>query len=278
MKDELLTIHDVIKLHSIFKKPHGEKLAGFLFRLAGIHKINDAYNSTKHLSGPDVENKMIEGLGIRKKVHNIEVIDRFEGKPFITVSNHPYGHIDGIMLIGSIAERRQDFKVLVNWILGLVDSMQDHFIEVNPYESGSLSERSSLSGIKKSISHLKGQHPLGLFPAGAISKNKITKIEDRDWQPSVLKLIKKAKLPVIPVFISGTNSPLFNFLDLIDWRLRTLRLPHELTNKKEKTIHLMFGEPIMPNEQAACKDTDKLGAYLKEKTYSLKKTLKELSH
>lgn len=243
-------------------------------KLGGLNYVNRVYDSGKYETGTDIEDAMLDkGVGIKRMVHNIEVLKQFDGQPFITVSNHPYGHIDGIMLVGEVAKIRSDFKVMVNWMLGLIDTMEDHFIGVNPYSSGSLSERSSLAGVKECIQHLKENHPLGFFPAGAVSKNKIIKIEDREWQDGVIKLIQKAKVPVIPVYISGQNSWLFNFLDLIDWRLRTVRLCHELNNKKGKTIHMVFGEPITVEEQKKFSDTKLLGSFLKEKTYNLKSTL-----
>ena len=73
--------------------------------------------------------------------------------------------------------------------------------------------------------------------------------------------------------ISGKNSWFFNFLDLIDWRLRTVRLCHELANKKGKSIHMVFGEPISVEEQAEYKDAKSLGEFLKKKTYDLKMNL-----
>jgi putative hemolysin len=277
MKDQLISKDDIKKLHPIFRKSYGDKLADFVIRFAGLYKANDAYDSTKYMTGADVENKMMEFLGITRKAHHLDVTDAFEGKPFITVSNHPYGHIDGIMLIGTLAEKRPDFKVMVNWILGQIDTMADHFIGVNPFQAGTV-DRSSLGGVKECIRHIKNSHPLGFFPAGAMSKNKITRIEDRDWQPSVLKLIQKAKVPIIPVYISGHNSVFFNFLDLIDWRLRTVRLCHELTNKKGKTIHLIFGQPILPEEQERYEDTVAFGKFLKGKTYELKNEMGTFGH
>jgi Putative hemolysin len=270
MKDQLISLEDIKKVHPIFRKSYGDSLARFVVKLAGLNNVNRVYDSAKYETGTDIEDKMIDGLGIKRYVHNIRILDQFEGKPFITVSNHPYGHLDGIMLVGEVAKVRPDFKVMVNWMLGMIDIMQDHFIGVNPYSSGSLSERSSLAGIKECIDHIKGNHPLGFFPAGAISKNKITRIEDREWQPSVLKLIQRVKVPVVPVFISGHNSAFFNFLDLIDWRLRTVRLCHELMNKKGKSIHMVFGKPITVEEQSNYSDIKLFGRFLKEKTYELK--------
>ncbi|GHT72238.1 hypothetical protein AGMMS50262_00310 [Bacteroidia bacterium] len=238
-------------------------------KVGGFDKVNRVYDSAKYKTGTDIEDAMIDGLGIIRKVHHIEVLKQFEGQPFITVSNHPYGHVDGIMLIGEVSKVRPDFKVMVNWMLGQIDIMQDHFIGVNPY-SAKVSARSSFNGLKECITHLRENHPLGFFPAGAISKTVgFNKIKDKEWQEGVLKLIQKVKVPVIPAYFSGQNSRFFNFLDRIDWRVRNARLCHELDMKKGKTIHLVFGDPIFPEEQKLYPDTKQFGAFLKEKTYEL---------
>ena len=273
MKEKLVSIEDIKKIHPVFRKSCGETLAKCVIKLAGLDNANMVYDSGKHKTGTDIEDAMIDDLGIKRVIHNIDILKQFDGQPFITVSNHPYGHLDGIMLIGEVAKIRPDFKVMVNWMLGLVDVMADHFVGVNPYSSGALAERSSLSGIKECILHLKENHPLGFFPSGAVSKNKINRIEDREWQDSVVKLIQKAKVPIVPVYISGKNSWFFNFLDLIDWRLRTVRLCHELANKRGKSIHMVFGEPVSVEKQVEYKDTKSLGEFLKKKTYDLKISL-----
>lgn len=273
MKEKLIDLELIQSISPIFKKPYGPFLAKIAMKVGGFDKVNRVYDSAKFKTGTDIEDAMIDGLGITRKVHNIDVLKRFEGEPFITVSNHPYGHIDGIMLIGEVAKIRSDFKVMVNWMLGLIDIMQDHFIGVNPYSSDTI-KKSSLSGVKECIDHIKNKHPLGFFPAGAVSKNiGRNKIEDREWQEGVVKLIQKVRVPVVPVFISGQNSWFFNFLDKIDWRIRTVRLCHELDTKKGKTIDMIFGQPIFPEEQAEYKDTKEFGAFLKQKTYELRDSI-----
>lgn len=273
VKEKLIDMELLQSISPVFKKWYGPLLAKCAMKIGGFDKVNRVYDSAKFKTGTDIEDAMIDGLGITRKVHNIEVLEQFAGKPFITVSNHPYGHIDGIMLIGEVAKIRPDFKVMVNWMLGLIDIMGDHFIGVNPYSSDAV-KKSSLSGVKECLDHLKENHPLGFFPAGAVSKNiGGNKVKDRDWQEGVLKLIKKAKVHVVPVYISGQNSWFFNFLDKIDWRIRTVRLCHELDTKKGKTIHMVFGNPISPEEQSQFDDVKLFGEFLKEKTYSLASTL-----
>lgn len=270
MKEKLIDNVLLESLSPIFKKKYGPLIAKIVMKVGGFDKVNRVYDSAKYKSGTDIEDTMIDGLGITRKVHNIDVLKQFEGKPFITVSNHPYGHIDGIMLIGEVAKVRPDYKVMVNWMLSLIDIMGDHFIGVNPYNADTV-KKSSLGGVKECIMHIKQNHPLGFFPAGAVSKNiGRNRVEDREWQEGVIKLIQKAKVPVIPIYISGQNSWFFNFLDKVDWRIRTVRLCHELDTKKGKSINMVFGDPIFPEEQAQYKDAKILGKFLKEKTYALK--------
>lgn len=269
MKDKLIDQAVLESISPIFKKKHGPFLGKIALKIIGGDKVNRVYDSAKYKTGTDIEDAMIDGLGITRKVHNVDVLKQFDGKPFITVSNHPYGHIDGIMLIGEVAKIRADYKVMVNWMLGLVDIMEDHFIGVNPYDPGKV-DKSSLSGVKECIEHIRNNHPLGFFPAGAVSKNiGGNKVEDREWQEGVIKLMQKLNVPIIPAYFSGQNSRFFNFLDKIDWRIRTLRLCHELDTKKGKTMNLVFGEPIFPEEQSQYTNTKEFGEFLKRKTYAL---------
>jgi putative hemolysin len=231
--------------------------------------VNRVYDSAKHRSGTDIEDAMIDGLGITRRIHNIDVLRQFDGQAFIVVSNHPYGHIDGIMLIGEVAKVRPDFKVMVNWMLGMIDIMQNHFIGVNPFSQNQIN-KSSIGGLKECFLHLKKKHPIGFFPAGSISKNAgFNKAKDREWQSGVIKLIQKAQAPIIPAFISGKNSWFFNFLDHFHWMARNIRLCHELDTKKGKTIHLVFGEAILPEQQKKFTDAKAFGEFLREKTYDL---------
>lgn len=271
MKEKLLSYEDVRKLHPIFRGKMGNTLIKLVLKITGLSKVNRIYDTSKHLEGVDFCRNLLDDVGVKVVPENIEVLDQFKDQAFITVSNHAYGHIDGIIAIDLVARVRSDYKMMVNFILGMIDTMAMHFITVNPYSSGKLAEKSSLEGVKQCIEHLKEGHPLGFFPAGAVSKTKSLKldVEDREWQDSVVKLIKKAKVPVVPMYFTGKNSWVFNLLDLIDWRLRSLRLGHEVYNKKGKTIYVRFGEPIMPEEISEYKETRDLAQFLKDKTYAL---------
>lgn len=145
---------------------------------------------------------------------------------------------------------------------------------MNPFESRR--DISSAGGLKEAIRHLSDGKPLGLFPAGEVSAYQVdsNSIEDREWSPSVLKLIRKANVPVIPVYFKGSNSMLFQVLGLIHPMLRTVKLPSELLNKKNRVIKLRIGNPISTEIQNSFSDIMQYGKFLRAKTYLLGLPLK----
>lgn len=274
MKEILISDEDIKKLHPIFEKKHGDRYIKWARKLTGLNRACRVYDQSKHLTGVEFTTDLLDKLGITRTVVNGEILEQFKDKPFIVVANHPNGHVDGIALIETVGSRVDNFKVMVNFILGLVDTMDDHFIKVNPYRE-SEQKHISLSGIKESIAHIRSGSPLGFFPAGSVSRLKFKNgrfiIHDREWQPSVVKLIQKAKVPVIPLYIDFRNSYLFYSTRFIHWMLQTLVLCHELDNKKGKEMKLIFGEPIIPEEIKKYKNVEQLAKFLSDKTYSLTK-------
>ena len=59
----------------------------------------------------------------------------------------------------------------------------------------------------------------------------------------------KAGVPVIPVRFFDGNSAFYYSLGLIDWRIRLLRLPSEVFNKKGRTMRIGIGKVISVEEQ-----------------------------
>ena len=271
VKPSVLDYNDVCKLAPFFEGK--EKLVNRLFHWLAIDKTNDYHARNMHLSGPDFSHRMFEELGAPMTIRNEEVLSRIPDGPFITVSNHPYGSLDGMALIDIVGHHRPDFKVMVNMILNQIGALRPNFIAVDALASNDPSKRAvSVKGIADAMRHVKQGHPLGFFPAGAVSK--LTwglRIEDREWQPSVLRIIQKLKVPVIPIYFHGHNSWKFTLLGMIDWRLRTLRLPTEVFNKKGYNFRVSVGDIITPETLAQYSTPEQLGTFLKQETYKMKK-------
>ncbi|MBF6596641.1 MAG: 1-acyl-sn-glycerol-3-phosphate acyltransferase [Fermentimonas sp.] len=277
MKDALISNDDIRSMHPIFQGKHGDKIIDLGIKISALHVPNEIYNRSKHLRGANFCKDVLDNLAIKRILKNVEVLDEFNDSPFITVSNHPYGHIDGIAIIEAISSRTGHYKMMVNHILGLIDTMAENFITVNPLINEE-KNKVTFAGIRESIAHLRENYPMGFFPAGAVSNLYFKKgrfiIEDREWQPAVLKIIQKAGIPVIPIHISGFNSTSFYLSRIFGWKFRNLRLCHELYNKKGKEMVLTFGEPIMPKTIKQFNDgTQQLGDFLKRTTYTLGKKI-----
>lgn len=252
-----------------------EKLVNRLLKFLSVDKVNAVHAKCCDTPGPEfVKRLLIDEFKIRLRIDNEAVLDHLPEGSFITVSNHPFGALDGIALIYLITRRRPKFKVMVNMILNRIGAMRPNFIAVDAWASNDPAKRAvSVNGIREALRQIKSGEPIGFFPAGAMSKTTLCNgLQDRPWQKSILQIIERAKVPVIPIFFHGSNSAWCNFLGHACWPARSLRLPAEVFRKVGTEMHISIGEPISPEEQAMHSQTpEALGDFLRQRTYELKK-------
>ena len=250
------------------------RLVNWLLKFLSVDKVNYVHRACCDTPGPDfVRRLLFEQFKIKLRVDNEQVLDHLPEGAFITVSNHPLGALDGIALIHLIASRRPKYRVMVNMILGHITAMRPNFIAVDQSASTDPAKRAvSVAGIRQALRQLADGEPIGFFPAGAMSKtNWKYKTVDREWQESVLQIIWRAKVPVIPIYFHDKNSLWCNFLGHALWQARSLRIPAEVFRKVGKTLHVSVREPVSPEEQREhASNPNELGVYLREKTYALR--------
>ena len=82
------------------------------------------------------------------------------------------------------------------------------------------------------------------------------------------KAYKKMNVPVVPVHFLDRNSNFYYSLGLVDWKVRLLRLPAEVFNKRGKLTRIALGEIIPPEELQEYEDIDELRDYLRNKVYN----------
>ncbi|MBD5353235.1 MAG: hemolysin [Bacteroides sp.] len=274
VRPEVLTVDEVIQM--VPKLQGHRRLVNRLFRWLKIDQINEIHRQACSEPGPRCASRILsDSLNIKVEVKGAEVLENLPQGAFITVSNHPLGALDGIALVSLFGEKRPDFKVMVNMILNHVQGMAPNFIAVDPMAQKDPAKRAvSINGIRQCIAQIRGGHPLGFFPAGAMSKTtwRPGNIQDRPWQDSVLQLIFKAKVPVIPVFFADRNSRLCNIMGHVCWPLRSVMLPREVVRKRNSTLHVTIGRPISLEEQEPYRENAQtLGDFLRKQTYDLKK-------
>lgn len=248
----------------------GNLLAGAVVRILGLHKVNHIYGHIYKYMGIEFADKLLEHLNVSCDFIPDELEWLPKDQPFIVVSNHPFGAIDGVMMLSLLGKKRPDIKILTNFLLSYIPNLESHFFPVNPFTDRP-GMKSSLKGLKMAKEHLAAGGVLGLFPSGEVSsnRNKERVVKDIEWQHSIIKLIKGAGVPVVPLYFDGGNSRLFHLLGIVNPYLRTARLPHELINKRDKTISIRLGKPIMPTEIEEFASMEDLGKYLWNRTYAL---------
>lgn len=270
VRPQILTVGEAMDMIPPLKGHPG--LVRAIMKWLWLDKANYIHGKFCYETGIPFSRLLIdEAFKVKLRVDNEDVLRRFPTGPFITVSNHPLGALDGIALLDIVGSVRPDFQVMVNMFLNYLSAMRSSFIAVDPSRSDDPKKRlATMNGIKQAMRHVKEGHPIGFFPAGAVAKiGWDMRVHDREWQPSVIRLIKQLRVPVIPIYFHDHNSAFFNILGRIDWRLRTLRLPRELFNKTGKTLHVSIGEPIMPDYQAAFTSVEDFGRMLRERTEAL---------
>ena len=247
----------------------GNILASLALSILGLNRINKRYARVHSYTGREFTSRLLKEFNIKYDIVQKELDYIPQEGPFIIVSNHPTGAADGILLINLFTAARPDIKFLANFLLSYIPNLNEYFLPVNPF-SDRPGLAHSFSGLRLSAETLKNGGCLGLFPAGEVSTTYGSSIiQDKEWRPSVIKLIKNAGVPVLPVYIHGSNSKFFHWLGKIHPMLRTARLPGELSNKYGKTISVRIGKPITVNEISDFKDLKTLGGYLRSRTYAL---------
>ena len=240
-----------------------------LMKVLNISTINKIYNRNKHLNDLDFLNALLDDFQIKFEIPDEDLKRLPKDGAYITVSNHPLGGIDGILLLKLMIEQRQDFKIIANFLLHRIEPLKPYIMPVNPFEDRK-DAQSSIAGFKNSLLHLKNGHPLGVFPAGEVSTYKDGKlVVDKPWEEAAMKLIKKAEVPVVPIYFHAKNSRLFYRLSKISDTLRTAKLPSELLTQKHRVIKVRVGKPISVKDQKGQESLHDFSEFIRRKTYML---------
>ena len=240
-----------------------------LMKILKISTLNKIYDRNKHLKDVEFLNAILDEFQIKFEIPEEDLKRLPKDGAYITISNHPLGGIDGILLLKLMLEREPNFKIIANFLLHRIDPMKPYIMPVNPFETHK-DAKSSVIGIKETLRHLSDGKPLGMFPAGEVSTYKDGKlVVDKQWEEGAIKLIKKAKVPVVPIYFHAKNSRLFYLLSKLDDTLRTAKLPSELLTQKDRVIKVRIGKAISLNEQNEYETIEEYSEFLRRKTYML---------
>lgn len=167
--------------------------------------------------------------------------------PVVLVANHPTGLLDGLILGAVMHRRREDVRIMGNYLLGQLEPLQKRIIPVDPYGAASEeARRRNLRGLKDSMAWVRGGGALGVFPSGSVAVHPLLKrrAQELPWNDVAVRIAAGTGATIVPLHIDGRNSELYRWLGRFSTKLRTAMFPRELWNKRGGVVRARIGEPF----------------------------------
>ena len=195
--------------------------------------------------GVDFCEHCLEYLNATLKVEGLEQLDLNPERPYIFVSNHPLGAIDGVTLGGVIGKATNGrIRYIVNDLLMNLEGLAPLCVPINKFGAQA---RNLPAQLDKAFT---GDDHVLLFPAGLCSRLIDGKIHDIPWHKFFVKRSVQHQRDVVPVHFIGQNSD--RFYRVADWckrlgikvNLAQLLLPDEMYRSRGKSYTVRIGQPI----------------------------------
>ena len=126
---ELLNPNDILKANPAFSFFGSQYFAKFLMYILKFHKLNKIYEKIASKHGIEFIDEVIRVLEFNIDFDQKELKKIPKTGPVIVVANHPFGGLDGLILIKYLSMVRLDVKVMANFLLKKVDPVSEYFID-----------------------------------------------------------------------------------------------------------------------------------------------------
>ncbi len=239
----------------------------------GKPKIEKLYNEVRD-SQPDppgVWELALQKLTVDLVYDEEQLLKVPKEGPVVFIANHPFGVLDGLMLGHLVSRVRPEFFVLVNKLLCQNEELISPFLLPIDFEETKEAVKNNIETRKETIRRIEAGQALMIFPSGGVATapKPWKKAEDLEWKRFVTQVIKRSEATVIPIFVHGQNSRLFQVASKINMNLRLSLLLNELRNKMGKTFKIEIGDPIDYELLRPIKDRQEMLDYLRKVTLSL---------
>jgi len=268
--------NNVFSLKASFRDPVRRQLFRMtrrtVERLFFLEQLNRLYEAAhQRRDGEDFLSASMRAMNVASEVAAEDLAQIPLSGGLMIVANHPFGGIEGLVLLHVLRRVRPDTKILANYLLQRMPEMGEFGIFVNPF-GGQKASRANIGAMISGIRWLKEGHALLVFPAGEVSHLSLRRREivDARWNPTVARLIRRSGAAALPVFVEGRNSALFQLMGFVHPRLRTALLPREMWNKQGTRLRFRIGSPVPFERLDAIKGDRDLMEYLQLRTYILK--------
>jgi len=240
---EYINIEEQIRnSNSLFLK----KLPRFIIKAIAKVTRQDEINRilTKYADAVGIEflPAILRELNIHVCIEGLENLPE-SGKCFF-VANHPFGIVDGLILTHTVASKYGDFRAIGNEVFVLIPQLRPLIAAVNVF---GINPKEYLHNLEQVFN---SEVPITHFPAGVVSRIKNRKVRDYNWHKTFISKSVSCERDIVPFYFYGRNSILFYTVFLIrkmlgiSKNLELALLPHEMFNKRDKTIRVKIGKPV----------------------------------
>lgn len=216
--------------------------------------------------GAEFAERALARLDIRVEVRGADKLPADGRLTFC--ANHPTGGADGLALILLAAKARGEALLPANDLLFSLPQLADNFVPIDKHGSNF----AAVAAIDRMYT---SERPVVVFPAGRTSRPRGGRQREYPWAKSFVKKSRQNGRVVVPVHLSGANSPFFYAL----WRIRKslgiraivemIFLVDELFKKRGSTLRVTIGHPIPAALLSAAKSDTEWADKLRVHTQSL---------
>lgn len=189
--------------------------------------------------------------------------------PLIVVANHPTGCADGLAVLSLVGRARADVKLLGNYLLTQIPELQDVLIPVDPFASRARSMNAAAA--RTAIRWLIAGGALVVFPSGEVSPGPRSGGPSREsaWSHGPARLARRARAPVLPIYLGGHASLPLRIAARIHPSVRTTLLARELLWQTGRRVEVHVGTVIPAERLAHLSSDERATAFLRARTFEL---------
>lgn len=244
-------------------------VVAYLKRVIHQDDINRILASYSHLPPVEFIRALFSDLQITYASVGIERLDP-SGR-YLFAANHPFGGMDGLMLLDELDRHFGSGRVIVNDLLMNVTPLAPLFVPINKHG------RQSSDYACRMREAMQGPGQMATFPAGLCSRrHRGGVISDLPWKPSFVRSAVESGRDIVPVFFEGHLSNFFYNLSALRTRLgvkaniEMLYLVDELFRQRGHHFDIYFGAPISVVELTDGESPAGWTRTIRERVYALK--------
>ncbi len=217
-------------------------VSAVLERLIHQRELNSILRDGENLAPREFIAHVLDSLGV---TYSVEGLDAAADDRYLFVSNHPFGGLDGMILLHALSGRWPDAGAVANDMLVNVGPLARLWIPVNKYGRQNAEYSRAYDAAFASPSK-----QILTFPAGFCSRMIDGRVADTQWRPRFVKDALHYDRRVVPVFVEGALSSRFyavyrlRRLFRISANIELLLLVDEMFRSRGRHVRVRFGTPV----------------------------------